>query len=98
MTYLEAPERTDDQTIQERDAAETFDSLLAEVIERTCMDPDAAAKLSVDTMYCLLSELDTAEDEYETWADMVAAAMPPEALAVLTGNVYDPEYDTELPF
>ena len=94
--YIELPERTDDAVYQEREAAETMQSLFTETVARTGMDPEIAAKLSDDTMYAILCELDTADDEYERWEDYILPA--PERTEPLP-NVWDSAYDLEtMPF
>jgi hypothetical protein len=71
----------DDDTLDDMDDAELASlarefaqpsDLFTETIQRTGMDTNAAAKLSTDTLYLILSDMDTAEEEYARWAETIA--------------------------
>lgn len=80
-TWLREVASIDDDTLDDMDDAEVASlarefaqppDLFTETIQRTGMDTNAAAKLSTDTLYLILSDMDTAEEDYARWAETVA--------------------------
>lgn len=67
-----------------------------QAVIRAGVDDDLARKLSPETVIMILADLDAIEDDYETFADMVASG-PPEHIGTVTTLDMSPPFD-DVPF